>query len=40
VRPLFFEQTITVENDTYLLTQITALLEENKQESWFQQQWG
>jgi len=28
VGPLFFEQTITVENDPHLLTQFIALLEE------------
>jgi hypothetical protein len=34
---LFFEDTITAENYSYLLTQFIVLLEENERDCWFQQ---
>jgi hypothetical protein len=37
VRPLLFEETITAESYQNILTQFSALLEQNERDCWFQQ---
>jgi hypothetical protein len=39
VGSLFFEGTIIAENHQNLLNKFISLLEQNKQVSWFQQDW-
>jgi hypothetical protein len=40
VGPQFFEETVTAENCTNLLTEFVILLDENERDCWFRRDWA